>query len=799
MILYGLPTTRPASAVVTSAGQVLVVNGATRGHAWQPGAVTAKRIGVVAPVACTASVATSPLYHFVSSITVKDGGENYRAAPILTITGVDAKAEMLGDSVASITVLSSATSHTVVPAVQVSTASQASNALAVAQMQGFVSAVQVDPNNSWYSSAPAVTFASQWGVTANRTARGRAVLTYSSLAATSGYIASVVLTDPGEYLWAGTTLSDGQAPITATVASPISGVGAYLVVEASAAVASVAMSTKGSDYNAAPTVLFASKGPRKAGDGAIAFASLSSSTQVASVELINGGSGYDGRLEVTLASDPAIAVPVLQPRLAGKYLIAMRWVGSDGTAGNLSPLTEVDCGDGASSLVWYGFPPPIADERTDVLQLWRTSADQAITLYLVTSFDKASIPGAYTDSLPDYLLTDPDRNQYAELPILTADGKPNAHRFGIPPSNMSVVAIFQDRAWYAVDTSGNEPNTIYFSGLGEFEAIAYDPDISEFVNQLVIETTGRDPDVITGLMPMAGALYVGQRRQIVRLVVAGDPLDSASAVPVSQRGMLNDRCWDQFEGTAYIADSRGIHAFTGDSSESLSDPIATFWEQSLIDFSKSAYFFLRVNETERVVRFYYAPTGSASQYPTAALCWSLVTKSWWLEEYPVALASSVRASSGGAVRELVGGAGKIYRSGTGSTDDGAAIPYVMRTGEMPLNTDPKRGIRLTYKPTATGQTLGVRTYYNNSSSPRPNAASVNRGGGFVSTIGSTQSTLNMASARSPLGTATGFAQVSFSGRIDDASVGGDRTLAIEMAGTATEPVVFHTAQVEGVG
>lgn len=799
-IVTGLPTDRPASMAVSSDGHVFVVTGATRGRAVQPNGLISTLIGVPAPQACSAAVTNVPLYNFISAINIKDGGANYRTTPTVTIGGAAAKAELISDFVASIAVVTSATTHVAVPAVSISTTAQASNATASAIVRGPVTAVHVSPRDAYYTTAPDVTFFTATAVTARRTARGRASLTYSSLGATSGKLASIILTDPGEYEWAGTAISDSVAPVAATVNAPIAGLTPTLVVEASAAVVSVTMTTKGSDYSSAPAVSFVSLGPRRAGDGAIAFASLSATTQVQGIELLAGGAGYDGRVETVLTSDPAIAAPTLQPRLAGKYLLAFRWVGYDGTPGNLSPLHEVDCADGASSIVWGQFPWASNDERTDILELWRTSADQAITLYRVQQFDKALIPSpTYADTLPDHMLTDPDRTGYAELPLLTAEGRPNAYRFGIPPSNMSVVTIFQDRAWYAVDSSGLQPNVIYFSGISEFEAIAYDPDIGEYTNQLIIETVGRDPDVITGLMPMSGSLYVGQRKHIVRLTVGDDPLSSASAVPVSQRGMLNDRCWDQFEGTAYIADSQGVHAFNGDSSESLSEAISTYWTTPLIDLSKSRYFFLRVNEAERAVRFYYAPVGSSSRFPTAALCYSLTTKAWWSEDYAVPLASAVRANSGGSVQEFVGGPGKIYRSGAGSTDDGTPIPYSLRTGEMPLNTDPRRGLRLTYKPTATAQTLGVRMYYNNSSQPRPNAVASDRGTGFVCDAGSTQATLNMAATRSPLGTANGFAQLSFSGRIDDRSTGADRTMSIEVAGTASEKIVIHNAQIEGVG
>jgi hypothetical protein len=392
--------------------------------------------------------------------------------------------------------------------------------------------------------------------------------------------------------------------------------------------------------------------------------------------------------------------------------------------------------------------------------------------------------------LPDFMLTDPDRADYDELPILTADGYSYANRFGIPSADMSVVTLHQSRAWYAVDSTGAKPNSVYFSSIDEFESVSAD-------NELVVENVGREADVITGLMPMDGVLYVGKQRSLVRVTSGDEPLLDAAAVPAAQRGMLNDRCWDQFDGVAYIADSAGVYSFTGSASESLSDAISTYWTDPVIDFSKSKWFFVRVNAKERVARFYFTKT--SHQYPQSALCYSLITKAWWLEEYAVPVSCGVRAVRSGQQAELLGGTGRMLTPG-GTTDNGTAIPYSLKTGNFPLNDDPKRAVRVTYSPTASSHAVGIRMYYNNSSAPRANAIASDRGTGIVTTTGSTEATLDLSASRSPLGEANGFAQASFSGRLDDRSAGSDRHLAVELAGTqdAVTPVI-HRLDLEGVG
>jgi hypothetical protein len=108
-----------------------------------------------------------------------------------------------------------------------------------------------------------------------------------------------------------------------------------------------------------------------------------------------------------------------------------------------------------------------------------------------------------------------------------------------------------------------------------------------------------------------------------------------------------------------------------------------------------------------------------------------------------------------------------------------------------------RSIGVVYSPTP--ETLNLSLHYNNSDSPRANAIAANRGDGFVVDGGSTAASLNMASDRSALGTATGHARASFSGRADEQSAGGDRHLAIAVSGTQTTGTVqIHSISVSGV-
>jgi hypothetical protein len=788
----GLTTTTPSSLAPTSQGNAYCVNGAARGVA-VIGGVTGYPLGVTTARTITAVSAAATLYYYVSSIDVIEPGENYTSPPSVSVSGLSGVRALLdGPLVGRITFTTSAEDYTSPPQVVI-TGGQASGAQAKVIVRGSVSSVNVNSNDTFYRAIPAITFAAATlsGVTEIRPAKGRAVVTYNQFSSTTGPVSSVVLTDKGLYEWDSSVLLSGR-PVTAVAASATGYTSLPgMVVECSGAVSAITATSGGTGYSTPPSVSFISNGPLRKGGGAQAIAGVTGSA-VNEFTLTTYGNGYDGSVRANVVSDRAVAIAVMAPRLAGTYLCGVRLVGRDGVPGNLCPLVTVECGEGASSIVWNLSNITLADgtpNRIAKMELWRTTGDQAITLYKVAEF--TATRSGYTDSMTDAKVSDATRSGYAEMRILTEEGYTNAYRFGVPPSNMSVVTMFQDRAWYAVDTSGTQPNVLYFSEIDEPESVAEDA-------QVIIQTNGRDSDSITGLMPFDGVMYVGQNRNIVRLTVGTTPYADASATNVSQRGLLNDRCWDRFEDVAYIADSAGLYAFKGSGAESLSDAVGNYWSEPLIDFSKSKWFFLQVNPAEKVVRFYFVAVGSSATYPNTALCYSLITQSWWTETYAQELSSKLSAQRGGGYANYVGSSAGAMRTSAGTMDAGSSISYSLKTGNYPLTNDPKRSVRLTYTPVA--GTLGVSLFYNNSSSARPNAAAVSRGDSFTVATGSTEAILDMSATRSALGPSTGFAQLSLSGRMEDRSAGGDRMIAIGLSGVqgGNTPVI-HSVEIEGAG
>lgn len=487
--------------------------------------------------------------------------------------------------------------------------------------------------------------------------------------------------------------------------------------------------------------------------------------------------------------------------MSGRYQCCIRYL--DDTpetqggpiASSISPLVELDAGSGTNTVTWTLTHADL-DARVSAAELWRTTSEQSVILFRVATIQRsaANFTGTYSDTLSDSQLIDPERDGYALMPITMPSGQINARRFGVPPGEFSVACMFQDRAWYAVDSTGQRPNSLLYSEVDEPESV---PDANELVVQ---ENTG-ESDRVVALVPLGANLLVVQTAHMYRLTYVAQPVIDASMILVSNRGVLHGRCWASMGGVVFLVDSQGMYAFDGQNEEPLSIAVDNYWRDGSIDFSKSHKFHVAADAQTKTVRFYYCASGDTDT--VRALCYCVATKAWWSETYDRAVTATCRVMRAGRVQPLqsqtLANGSAQFSVSTGAADNGTAIPYSMRTGPMTLKTEGGRSVDVLFAPTAADATLGLALHYNNASAPRPNAIASDRGGAFVTTTGGTLATLNMSKTRSPLGEASGQARAYYSGRVDDRSVGADRHMAVAVTGSATESVVVHKIAIDGVG
>lgn len=583
--------------------------------------------------------------------------------------------------------------------------------------------------------------------------------------------------------------------VTASVSGG-GGTGASLQVDMQYSVSSVTVATSGSGYYTAPVVTFRAASNDPNGRGAAVTSVVNATGNVTGLTVVAGGR-YSQPPTALILDTAAQAQATIRQSLAGKYKCAIRYVddtpetASGPIPSSISELVEIDAGAASTSITWsfshYGL-----DDRVAAMELWRTTSDQSVILFRVATIARTAeaFSGTYVDGMTDAELQDSKRDGFALMPVTLPNGQINARRFEPPPAHLCVACMFQDRAWYAVDATGEQPNTLRFSEVDEPESV---PEENEFVLQ---ENT-TEPDRIVALVPLGSQLLVAQQTHLYALSYVSQPIIDASIMLVAYRGILNDRCWAVIGGVAIMADSVGIYAFDGQSEDALSVAVDDYWRDGKIDLSKSHLFHMRADTDTKTVRFFFC--GPADSATTRALCYCVATKAWWEETYPVAVTATCSSVMGGAVESLrCLHSGQIVRSG-GLTDFGAPVPYELRTGNSALSDEGgARTVAVVYKPTASDSHLQLRLHYNNSATPRPNAISSDRGDGFATTLGSTAAVLNMNKSRSALGDSNGFAQAHYSGRVDDRSAGGDRHVAVAFGGTqSNDAVVLYAVQVKG--
>ena len=163
-------------------------------------------------------------------------------------------------------------------------------------------------------------------------------------------------------------------------------------------VSEIAIKDGGKNYLVAPQIKITSN----SGFGAFATCKVKNG-KITEIVLESGGNGYKTPPKIEVIAGGAEAFAISRPHLRGKYQCYYRYI--DDTPeekggpipSNLSPVLEVDAGDGAQSL-WWVCPQPTG--RATKLELWRTTSNQATTLYRVKTLALTGGPGTTPPTVP---------------------------------------------------------------------------------------------------------------------------------------------------------------------------------------------------------------------------------------------------------------------------------------------------------------------------------------------------------------------------------------------------------------
>lgn len=435
--------------------------------------------------------------------------------------------------------------------------------------------------------------------------------------------------------------------------------------------------------------------------------------------------------------------------ITGNYKAAVRYIDTRGTPGDLSDVVAFTASSNVMVSYMAIPAVPSGNPRVVTIELWRTTADQEAVFYLDgtvpvgTSFfsstktdddllDSTPLPVVNTDGTPSarrfgvppdwksVVVSHQERTFWGVNAVISdghasvANGSATvvvhgAHvpdnisgRLFLVPGDSTEYTISAassgtltiDPAYagltdpfspYEVIVSHAENNRIYFSGLGEPEAVPLFNAVDLVVNEI-------DGGSLSSMLSLGSFIWPMTQNRIYRWTYQVHPSGDGAIYLSANRGCLNQRCWTLVDGNAYIIDREGCYIFNGGTVQSISDSIQDLFRPGGgIVWDNSKWFHVSNYYLDETVKFFVCLDGS--QYPRHALCYNFRVGNWWIEEYPWTIGSSDVLSGPDSSRLLVGSTqsrvmltSHEYLDGAGShVDDrysvtSAGIDYVVCDG-----------------------------------------------------------------------------------------------------------------------
>jgi hypothetical protein len=394
---------------------------------------------------------------------------------------------------------------------------------------------------------------------------------------------------------------------------------------------------------------------------------------------------------------------------------------------------------GVKRVIYTGVPIP-SDPRVARRQLLRNLDGDMGTFYVDVDTDDLDSSAFVSEK------SDEELSACEPVALTFEDGSPAANRFAEPPSHKAVLAFHQGRVFAASERAYSEGHAVvvpgsaavrgvgtawrasfagrvaYFGGATKYHEILavdeaaqvmtlaspYSGPPSKFAacvvrpapaeRRLVYFSEPGQPeawppwnavavpehgDEITGLMTIDSFLYVVERRHIHRLTFQSDPARDGFIFPRTNRGAINARCIAVVEGSAYMLDEAGIHAFDGDSSRPVSTPIRPLFLRGglsgmQVDWDADRTLWHAAHDpAQEMIRWFVTMVGREAL--RHAICFDYRLGRWWIEEYPSSITSSTVATIGHR-RSLAGTrARRVVCLGEGTTDAAPADAAIRGT------------------------------------------------------------------------------------------------------------------------
>lgn len=165
--------------------------------------------------------------------------------------------------------------------------------------------------------------------------------------------------------------------------------------------------------------------------------------------------------------------------------------------------------------------------------------------------------------------------------------------------------------------------------------------------------------------------YLASENRLWIVAFSTAPDDDGSQRFGPQRGLVNNRCAVTVEGVIYLLDRQGVYRLQGNSVDPVSTAIHDLFDPERagdhkINFRWQRYFHAAHDQEHETIRWYVSMSG---RYPRHAICYQYRLDRWWIEEYPMAIASSTVGVLGNRRQVFLGGEGRtVWAQGHGHLD-----------------------------------------------------------------------------------------------------------------------------------
>lgn len=175
----------------------------------------------------------------------------------------------------------------------------------------------------------------------------------------------------------------------------------------------------------------------------------------------------------------------------------------------------------------------------------------------------------------------------------------------------------------------------------------------------------------TNLFSLDRVAWLCADNRMWRLVFSEEPAKDGQLSLGPQRGCINSRCAVTVEGSTYLMDRQGVYRLSGNSVEPVSTAIHDLFDPERpgrwkINFRWSKYFHAVHDQEHETILWFVSMTG---RYPRHVLCYQYRLDRWWIEEWPIAIASSTLGNLGNRRQVFLGCEGRtIVAKGHGNLD-----------------------------------------------------------------------------------------------------------------------------------